>query len=85
MQGSDWDQWFEFKGPGGTGTGNAGGHNVNNAQGLKSSAVWYLFSGNASMKARFVAWHAPLLVQIAAPTPPVAPTICQRAQTHGSL
>eukprot|EP01050_Picozoa_sp_SAG11_P014405 SAG11_NODE_1772_length_4273_cov_3.739578_5_plen_289_part_00 len=43
-------RWFEFKGPGGRGTGNAGGHNVNNAQGLKSSAVWYLFSGNQSMK-----------------------------------
>jgi hypothetical protein len=49
-QGSNWDEWFMFAGPGGTGTGNAGGHNVNNAQALKSSAVWYLFSGNETMK-----------------------------------
>ena len=50
-QGSNWAEWFMFAGPGGTGTGNAGGHNVNNAQALKSSAVWYLFSGNSSMQA----------------------------------
>ena len=50
-QGSDWDQWFMFAGKGGRGTGNAGGHNVNNAQALKSSAVWYLFSGNTTMRA----------------------------------
>jgi hypothetical protein len=49
-QGSKWDEWFLFAGPGGTGTGGAGGHNVNNAQALKSSAVWYLFSGNSSMQ-----------------------------------
>jgi len=42
-QGVDWEQWFE------TFTGNAGGHNVNNAQGLKSSAVWYLLSGNETL------------------------------------
>jgi len=34
-QGSNWEQWFE------TFTGNAGGHNVNNAQAIKSSGVWY--------------------------------------------
>lgn len=50
QQGSNWDEWFMFAGPGGTGTGNAGGHNVNNAQALKSSAVWYLFSANETMK-----------------------------------
>lgn len=49
-QGSNWDEWFMFSGPGGTGVGNAGGHNVNNAQALKSSAVWYLFSANETMK-----------------------------------
>eukprot|EP00658_Telonema_sp_P-2_P007272 TRINITY_DN12710_c0_g1_i6.p1 TRINITY_DN12710_c0_g1~~TRINITY_DN12710_c0_g1_i6.p1 ORF type:complete len:627 (-),score=149.14 TRINITY_DN12710_c0_g1_i6:76-1956(-) len=42
-QGADWDGWFEsFE-------GDAGGHNVNNAQGLKSSAVWYRYSGNSTM------------------------------------
>ena len=49
-QGSNWDEWFMFAGPGGRGVGNAGGHNVNNAQALKSSAVWYLFSANETMK-----------------------------------
>jgi hypothetical protein len=42
-QGSDWELWFE------TFTGNAGGHNVNNAQGLKSSAVWYRQAKNESL------------------------------------
>jgi len=42
-QGVDWEQWFE------TFTGNAGGHNVNNAQGLKSSAVWYRFTQNETL------------------------------------
>ena len=37
------DGWFQ------TFTGNAGGHNVNNAQGLKSSAVYYRFNGNETM------------------------------------
>jgi len=44
-QGVDWEQWFE------TFTGNAGGHNVNNAQGIKSSGVWFLLSGNKSLPA----------------------------------
>merc|ERR1719445_53864 len=42
-QGVNWEQWFE------TFTGNAGGHNVNNAQGLKSSAVWYRQSKNETL------------------------------------
>ena len=42
-QGVDWDGWFE------TFTGDAGGHNVNNAQGLKSAAVWFRYSNNDSM------------------------------------
>ena len=42
-QGVDWDTWFE------TFVGNAGNHNVNNAQGLKSAAVWYRYSGNETM------------------------------------
>ena len=42
-QGADWDGWFQ------TFSGNAGGHNVNNAQGLKSSAVYYRFNGNQTM------------------------------------
>ena len=45
-QGADWDSWFSgtdgFKGA-------AGGHNVNNAQALKSAAVWYRFSKNETM------------------------------------
>jgi len=41
-QGSDWDQWFE------TFTGNAGGHNVNNAQGLKSAAVYSRYNATAT-------------------------------------
>merc|ERR1719201_407991 len=43
-QGADWDGWFE------TFQGGAGGHNVNNAQGLKSSAVWFRYSGNQTMR-----------------------------------
>lgn len=42
-QGSDWESWFE------TFTGGAGGHNVNNAQALKSAAVWYLMTGNKTL------------------------------------
>jgi hypothetical protein len=42
-QGSNWEQWFE------TFTGNAGGHNVNNAQGIKSSGVWYRVSKNETL------------------------------------
>lgn len=38
-QGSNWEQWFE------TFTGNAGGHNVNNAQAIKSSGVWCVCTG----------------------------------------
>ena len=57
-QGADWDEWFEECGSP-TGCRNAGamdghglgGHNVNNAQGLKSAAVWYRFSGNKTMAA----------------------------------
>lgn len=42
-QGSDWDTWFvNF-------TGDAGPHNVNNAQGLKSAAIWYRFSDNQTL------------------------------------
>lgn len=42
-QGSDWDSWFvNFK-------GDAGNHNVNNAQGLKSAAVWYRITGAANL------------------------------------
>eukprot|EP01062_Namystynia_karyoxenos_P031287 TRINITY_DN23219_c0_g1_i1.p1 TRINITY_DN23219_c0_g1~~TRINITY_DN23219_c0_g1_i1.p1 ORF type:complete len:759 (+),score=211.75 TRINITY_DN23219_c0_g1_i1:84-2360(+) len=41
-QGSDWEQWFE------TFTGNAGGHNVNNAQALKSAAVYYRKNSTAA-------------------------------------
>jgi hypothetical protein len=44
-QGSNWEQWFESF------TGNAGGHNVNNAQGLKSSAVWYRNAKNETLHA----------------------------------
>ena len=51
-QGDNWAEWFRFAGPGGRGTGVSfeKGHNVNNAQALKWSAVWYLFSGNASLR-----------------------------------
>merc|ERR1712195_365286 len=42
-QGADWDGWFEVF------EGGAGGHNVNNAQGIKSSAVWYRYSANETM------------------------------------
>lgn len=42
-QGSNWDQWFE------TFTGNAGPHNVNNAQGIKSSGVWYRVAKNETL------------------------------------
>eukprot|EP00036_Acanthoecidae_sp_10tr_P008718 CAMPEP_0182927302 /NCGR_PEP_ID=MMETSP0105_2-20130417/13716_1 /TAXON_ID=81532 ORGANISM="Acanthoeca-like sp., Strain 10tr" /NCGR_SAMPLE_ID=MMETSP0105_2 /ASSEMBLY_ACC=CAM_ASM_000205 /LENGTH=698 /DNA_ID=CAMNT_0025065247 /DNA_START=1 /DNA_END=2095 /DNA_ORIENTATION=+ len=42
-QGSDWETWFE------TFQGGAGGHNVNNAQALKSAAVWFLMTGNATL------------------------------------
>ena len=41
--GSDWDSWFE------TFTGGAGGHNVNNAQGLKSAAVWYRYNKSVAI------------------------------------
>ena len=42
-QGVNWEQWFD------TFSGNAGGHNVNNAQGLKSAAVWYRRTKNESL------------------------------------
>lgn len=42
-QGSNWEQWFE------TFTGNAGGHNVNNAQAIKSSGVWYRVAKNETL------------------------------------
>ena len=43
VQGSDWDSWFvNF-------TGDAGFHNVNNAQGLKSAAIWWRVTGNDSL------------------------------------
>jgi len=41
-QGADWEQWFEHW------TGDAGGHNVNNAQGLKSAAVYHRYNQSAS-------------------------------------
>eukprot|EP01064_Diplonema_japonicum_P018109 TRINITY_DN26800_c0_g1_i1.p1 TRINITY_DN26800_c0_g1~~TRINITY_DN26800_c0_g1_i1.p1 ORF type:complete len:757 (+),score=186.25 TRINITY_DN26800_c0_g1_i1:47-2272(+) len=41
-QGDNWEQWFE------TWRGRAGSHNVNNAQGLKSAAVWYRFNPNGT-------------------------------------
>lgn len=41
-QGNDWESWFE------TFT-NGSNHGVNNAQALKSAAVWYRQSGNASL------------------------------------
>jgi hypothetical protein len=43
-QGVNWEQWFD------TFTGNGGGHNVNDAQGLKSAAVWYRQSKNESLR-----------------------------------
>ena len=51
-QGDDWEAWFQFSGTGGRGTGISfeKGHNVNNAQALKWSAVWYLLSGNQSLR-----------------------------------
>lgn len=42
-QGVDWEGWFE------TFNTDAGPHNVNNAQGLKSAAVWYRSSRNATL------------------------------------
>ena len=42
-QGSDWEQWFE------TFTGDAGGHNVNNAQALKTAAIYWRLSQNATL------------------------------------
>ena len=50
QQGSDWDSWFESCGEPNGCKGGAGGHNVNNAQALKSSAVWYRFNNNATMR-----------------------------------
>lgn len=42
-QGSDWESWFQNL------SGGAGGHNVNNAQALKSAAVYYLSTGNETL------------------------------------
>lgn len=42
-QGSDWESWFE------TFTGAAGGHNVNNAQALKSAAVLFRATRNETL------------------------------------
>eukprot|EP01105_Mastigella_eilhardi_P026670 TRINITY_DN7815_c0_g1_i1.p1 TRINITY_DN7815_c0_g1~~TRINITY_DN7815_c0_g1_i1.p1 ORF type:complete len:825 (-),score=157.41 TRINITY_DN7815_c0_g1_i1:55-2529(-) len=42
-QGSDWEQWFQ------TFTGDAGNHGVNNAQALKSAAVWWRQSKNSTL------------------------------------
>eukprot|EP00041_Stephanoeca_diplocostata_P014288 m.258596 g.258596 ORF g.258596 m.258596 type:complete len:767 (-) comp19647_c0_seq1:385-2685(-) len=42
-QGSDWESWFQNF------TGAAGGHNVNNAQAIKSSGVYYLMNGNETL------------------------------------
>ena len=46
-QGSDWEGWFE--GDFAHGVRGANGHNVNNAQALKSAAVAYRVSRNASL------------------------------------
>eukprot|EP00930_Biecheleria_cincta_P027231 TRINITY_DN19122_c0_g1_i2.p1 TRINITY_DN19122_c0_g1~~TRINITY_DN19122_c0_g1_i2.p1 ORF type:complete len:706 (-),score=103.88 TRINITY_DN19122_c0_g1_i2:681-2798(-) len=48
-QGSDWEQWFEHW------TGNAGPHNVNNAQGLKSAAVYFRYNRTATYEGRGMA------------------------------
>jgi hypothetical protein len=51
-QGSDWESWFETLTCAGAGNGGcAGGHNVNNAQALKSAAVLYLATGNETLRA----------------------------------
>mmetsp|Transcript_13316 Transcript_13316/g.20280 ORF Transcript_13316/g.20280 Transcript_13316/m.20280 type:complete len:721 (-) Transcript_13316:427-2589(-) len=42
-QGLDWDTWFQVFSDS---TGENYGHNVNNAQALKSAAVWYRYSGS---------------------------------------
>ena len=43
-QGVDWETWFE------TFEGNAGPHNVNNAQGIKSSGVLFRQTGNETLR-----------------------------------
>ena len=43
QQGVDWEGWFENFNT------DAGPHNVNNAQGLKSAAVWYRFAKNETL------------------------------------
>jgi hypothetical protein len=40
----DWESWFN------TFDNDAGPHNVNNAQGLKSAAVWYSLTGNETLR-----------------------------------
>jgi len=40
----NWDQWFEHF------TGDAGNHNVNNAQAFKSSAVYYRYNSSATFE-----------------------------------
>jgi len=49
-QGSDWEAWFEMGTfPSQAGVRGANNHNVNNAQALKSAAVLYRFTTNASL------------------------------------
>eukprot|EP00730_Choanoeca_flexa_P005004 TRINITY_DN11863_c0_g1_i7.p1 TRINITY_DN11863_c0_g1~~TRINITY_DN11863_c0_g1_i7.p1 ORF type:complete len:804 (+),score=132.67 TRINITY_DN11863_c0_g1_i7:207-2414(+) len=49
-QTSDWETWFqEFTDPGGAAHGANLAHGVNNAQALKSAAVWYLSDPNPSL------------------------------------
>ena len=48
-QGSDWETWFDNGTFASAGDTHANGHNVNNAQALKSAAVAYRQSGNASL------------------------------------
>lgn len=43
-QGVSWEQWFEHW------TGDAGNHNVNNAQGFKSAAVYYRYNSSATFE-----------------------------------
>jgi hypothetical protein len=48
-QGTDWDAWFASNFTTCTDVMSQCRHNVNNAMALKSAAVWYRFSGNATL------------------------------------